>query len=244
MQKRLITQAYLVLFCILALNVALWSASRHVRAKWGGVPPAPSEKTAASMTLSDRQFAYRVGALTLQNIGDTGGRSTAFKYYDYNKLKAWFNVLLKLDKTSDHVPMAAAFYFGAIPSGKEQIQIIVDYLAEVGQNTDEDKWRWLAHAIYLARYKLDDIDQAFELSLILSEMEPIGDALPLWAKQMHVFIRKARGEKEAARSLLEALLLTDPNLSPNERNFVRSYLVEQLDVPEDQIGGSLMTVPK
>lgn len=244
MHNNYIRNAYLVLFCVLALNICLWSATRHVRSKWGGVPPAPSDQTAASMTLSDKQFAYRTGALTLQNIGDTGGRYTALKHYDYNKLKSWFYVLLKLDDVSNHVPMTAAFYYGAIPEGDEQLQIIIDYLAHVGKNTDGDKWRWLAQAIYLARYKLEDIEQALELSYILAKMDPIGDYLPVWAKQMPGFILKAIGDKEAARIIMERVLVTDPNLTIIEQNFLKSYLIEQLDVPEEEIGGSLMTAPQ
>ncbi|MBL1147305.1 MAG: hypothetical protein HND56_09195 [Pseudomonadota bacterium] len=236
-----------LLFLILALNFLLWSASHNVRARWTGIPPAPSENTAAGITLGDRQFAYRSGALTLQNLGDTGGRTIALKDLDYNKLGKWFHLLNSLDPVSNHVPLIAAYYFGGIQASEQtsdKIRIVIDYLAGIGNSLEHNKWRWLAHAAFLARHKTEDLDYALELANKLASMDPGGKILPLWARHMPAFILTALDQKSAARALLEAVLLTDPDLPPAEINFLRSYLIEQLGVPEDEIGNSLVTVPQ
>ncbi|TVQ83118.1 MAG: hypothetical protein EA357_07180 [Micavibrio sp.] len=240
-------RAYAALFFILSLNFFLWTASHYVRPSWPGVPPAPTENTAAGMTLGDRQFAYRSGALTLQNLGDTGGRVVPLQDMDYDKLGDWFRILHQLDSLSNHVPMTAAFYFGGIlglEENREKIRTVVDYLAKIGEDQAREKWRWLAHAVFLARHRLDDLDYALELAYKLADMDPHAEFLPLWARHMPAFVHTALDEQSAARALLEAVLLTDHNLHPAEINFIRSYLIEQLGVAEDEIGDTLVTVPQ
>lgn len=236
-----------LLFFILALNFLLWSASHNVRPRWTGIPPAPSENTAAGVTLGDRQFAYRSGALTLQNIGDTGGRTIPLKDLDYEKLGQWFHLLHSLDPVSNHIPLIAAYYFGGIQASEqtsEKIRIVIDYLANIGSSLEHNKWRWLAHAAFLARHKARDIDHALVLANKLSALDPAAKVLPLWARHMPALLLSEMDQKDAARALLEAVLLTGTNLHPNEANFLRAYLIEQLGVPEDEIGNSLVTVPQ
>ncbi len=235
--------ARIFLLVIFSFNVLLWLSSHHIRMPWPGIPPAPSKNGALSTTLGDAQFFYRFGALTLQNVGDTGGRNQSFAKYDYNDLKPWFWLLHELDGQSNHIPMAAAFYFGATKN-PEKTRIIVDYLAEVGLNEDGDRWRWLAHAVFLARYNLKDIDYALELAYKLSSMNPVGDSLPMWARHMPVFVLTAMDEKEAAIALMEGVLLTASNLPQTEKNFIRSYLTERLYVEEEHIGSSLVSDSK
>jgi len=236
-----------LLFFILSLNFLLWAGSHNVRGHWTGIPPAPSENTAAGITLGDRQFAYRSGALTIQNLGDTGGRTIPLKDLDYNKLGQWFHLLNSLDHISNYVPMIAAYYFGGLQASEEtsdKIQVVIDYLASIGGSLEHGKWRWLAHAAFLARHKAGDLDYALKLARELAAMDPDADVLPLWARHMPAFILAELDQKSAARALVEAVLLTDPDLEPNEINFLRSYLIEQLGVPEDEIGNSLVTVPE
>ncbi len=227
----------ILLFSFLIINGLYWAFSNNMRAKWPGVPPVPSYQGALAMTLGDPQFSYRMGALTLQNLGDTGGSVTPLKDYDYQMLKHWFWLLHKMDAKSDHVSMAAAYYFGAtqVP---EDINVIVDYLSEAGNNAEGEKWRWLAHAVFLARYRMHDLEYALELAYKLADLQ--NPDMPIWARQMPIFVLTALGEKEAAKTIIESLLATESqNLHPNEVNFMQSFIEERLqeDSPaEDKFG--------
>ncbi len=243
MDKTISKRAYIALTLIMAINIILWLAMHHIRMPWSGVPPAPSKNTAIATTLSDRQFFYRFAALSLQNIGDIGGRHLSFAEYDYNMLGSWFDLLYDLDSKSNHIPMIAAYYFGATKDTKK-IKVIVNYLSKVGSIEDGDKWRWLAHAVFLARYRMRDIDLALELAYKLAKMQPVGDSLPLWARHMPAFVLTAMEEKQAAKALLEAQLLTNKKLDPIEKNFIKDYLINRLGVKEEEIGSSLMTKEK
>ena len=228
----------LLLAGALLLNILFWRGSSDLYAKWEGVPPVPSREGAVMMALGDPEFAYRLGAITLQNLGDSGGRVTPIKDYSYNMLGGWFWLLHSLDPASDHVPMLAAYYFGAtrVPS---DVAVVVDYLSKIGVNPVGSKWRWLVHAVFLARHRLSDPDLALDLAYKLSKMQPVGDTLPAWARQMPALILEDKGDREDARRLLKELLLSAQAFHPNEINFMVNYLVDTLGVDRAEVDGIL-----
>ena len=188
------------LFITLGLNVVFWSASQDIYSGWEGVPPVPSRNGAVMMTLGDSELSYRFLALILQNLGNTGRDTVPLKSYDYEKLGKWFFLLHELDPASDHVPMIAAYYFGGTRIPKD-VAVVVDYLGVVGQIPVGEKWRWLAHAAYLARHRMHDLSLALKLAYKLARM-PGKDEFPQWARQMPAFILKEQGENEAARQMI------------------------------------------
>jgi hypothetical protein len=230
-QKKHINVALVIL---VMAHIALWSGASDFYARWAGVPPVSSERTATVMTLGDSQLAYRSGAMTLQTLGDTGGEVTPLKSYNYKRLGQWFERLHGLDPAADHVPMMAAYYFGATRVASD-VAYIVDYLGKIGRNPVGEKWRWLAYATYLARYRMDDVQRALDLAYVLSRMELLDDEMPIWARQMPAFILSAKGEKETARAMIEQMLATEQNLHPNEVNFLKAHLVEQLGVSAEEV---------
>ncbi len=224
----------IVLVGALALNLSFWAGSRFIYAKWEGVPPVPTQAGATMMALGDQQFAYRLGAITLQNLGDSGGRVTPIRNYDYARLGAWFRLLDDLDPASDHVPMLAAYYFGAtrVPA---DVAVVVDYLSHVGVRPVGSKWRWLVQAVFLSRHRLGDLQLALDLAYKLSKMQLVDDVLPGWARQMPAFVLKEQGDREDARKIITELLQTGHGFHPNEVNYMKSYLVEELGVPQAEV---------
>ena len=222
-----------VLGLVLGLNVLFWCGSRDVYERWSGVPPVPSRNGAVMMTLGDPEFSYRSLALTLQNLGDLGVDVTPLKDYDYNALGKWFFLLNDLDPVSDHVPFIAAYYFGATHEPKK-LPFVVDYLSAVGQVPIGEKWRWLAQAVYLAQHRMYDFDLALKLAYIMAKM-PNSDAMPQWARQMPALVLEKKGDKEAARELMENMLLTQKNLSPEEINQSKAFLIERMGVDPKEV---------
>lgn len=223
-----------LLVLALALNICFWFGSSDIYAKWAGVPPVPTHNGAIMMGLGDPELSFRLGAITLQNLGDGGGRVTPMRDYDYKALGEWFFLLNSLDPASDHVPMLAAYYFGGtrVPS---DVAVVVDYLSQVGLNPAGVKWRWLVHASFLARHRLHDTDRALDIAYKLSKMRLADDVMPLWARQMPAFLLTEKGDREAARQITEGLILSSHAFDPNEVNFMRSYLVEQLGVDPGEV---------
>lgn len=230
----------LALLAALALNLALWLGSSRLYAKWAGVPPVPSEAGAVMATLGDRQFSYRSHALVLQHLGDGGGQVTPLKEYDYGRLGQWFALLYSLDPASDHLPHIAALYFGGLKEAPRETKVVVDFLERAGSVPVGEKWRWLAHASYLARHRMDDLDRALDLAYKLSRMQLVdGGEMPAWARQMPAFVLKEQGDKEAAKQLMESMLLSEKNLVPQEVNAISAYLTGQLGIPKEEVDALL-----
>lgn len=224
--RETLTRIKLALFTVLALNLAFWCASKAIYAKWEGVPPVPTVRSATLMTLGDPELSYRFLALTLQNLGDTGNDVTPLKDYNYKRLGQWFFLLHALDPLSDHVPMIAAYYFGGTRIPKD-VAPVVDYLAVAGQIPVGEKWRWLAQAAFLARHRMNNLDLALDLAYKLAKLPNSGE-MPQWARQMPAFILNQKGDRAASRQLMENMLVTDNTVHPQEINFMKAYLIEQL----------------
>lgn len=223
----------IVLGFVLALNLLFWCGSKDVYERWSGVPPVPTRSGAITMTLGDPQFSYRTLALTLQNLGDVGRDVTPLKDYNYPELGKWFRLLFSLDPVSDHVPMIAAYYFGATKVPKD-VAVVVDFLSIAGAIPVGDKWRWLAHAVYLAQHRMYNLDLALKLAYELAKMPNSGE-MPQWARQMPAFVLQKKGDREAARALMENMLVMQKNLQPNEINTMKSFLTDQLGVDPREV---------
>lgn len=218
---------------LFAINLFFWLAAKEVYVRWSGVPPVPTRKGAVMMTLGDPEFSYRFLALALQNLGDVGRDVTPLKDYNYQRLGEWFALLHALDPASDHVPMIAAYYFGATQVPKDAA-VVVDYLQVAGQIPVGTKWRWLAHAAYMAQHRVHDLQRALDLAYRLVKM-PNAAEMPQWARQMPAFILNEKGDRAASRQMMENLLLTEKNVPWQEVNFMKSYLIEQLGVPPEEV---------
>lgn len=216
----------LALVFALLVNFLFWLNLRGVQAQWGNVPPAPKEHFAAIYGLGDEKFSYRINALMLQNLGDTGGRVTALKDYDYEKLNAWFLLQDKLDPVSDYIPYLASYYFSAVQD-PEKFRPVLDYLKMVGIRPEGTKWKWLVQGIFFARHKLGDLEKALELANELAITE--NKDAPIWTRQMPAFVMNAKGSKREAYSMLvETLKANMDEMAPEEINATRHFICEQI----------------
>lgn len=215
----------------LLANCALWFSVRYVKPVWLNVPPPPSETSAIMSALGDPQFAYRSLGLSLQNLGDTGGRIINLSDYNYEELGRWFLLQHNLDPVSNFTPSLAAYFFGANRQSSD-LGPIVDYLEQAGDVDAPQKWRWLAHAVFIARHKMKDYDRAYELAEKLAAMDR--PDMPSWTKQMPAFVKNNQGEKEAAMALMLQLLETEKDtLHPSDVNAIVAYICEQILPPDE-----------
>lgn len=213
----------LALFFVFFLaNLFFWSYAKNIQSFWANVPPVPSVERASMLTLGDRQLAYRTYASMLQNLGNVGGRYLSLVDYDYERLKDWFFLEDHLDPVADVVPMMAAYYFGGVKD-KEKQKYVIDYLEHSGQSAIGEKWRWLGHAVYLARHEQEDNDRALELAYKLADNK--SPDLADWAKQMPAFVLQEKGDDKMAYQIMLNILISNiDKMHPNEINFMVEYL--------------------
>lgn len=213
---------YAVFIGILILNIGFWIHARTIIPRWDNVPPAPKTSTISFSGLGDPQIAYRLTGYILQNLGNTGGNSTPLKAYDYKALKDWFFAASALDHNANYIEFLAAYYFGAVDDSPDKIAQVVDYLAVAGAEPYPQKWRWLAHAVYLARYKEQNIEKALALAYKLAALKT--DTAP-WARQMPAFVQLQMGNKEASYEIMIRMLASEAEkLDPVEVNYMKDFI--------------------
>ena len=215
---------------MIIVHVAFWMKTRDFQSRWTNVPPAPSILTAAGAGLGDPAVAYRAHGVMLQNMGDTGGRVSNLKAYNYERLEKWFTLMHHLDPQSNFMPFLASFYFGSVKD-PEKLRPLVNYLELAGNSPEGKKWRWLAHGAYLARFDIEDYDLALRLATKLSNLGK--PDLPMWARNMRASVLNADGEKEAAYNMLIGILQDGAEeMHPNEVNATIAYICEQILTPQ------------
>lgn len=195
----------LIAFTLL-LCFSLWLSVRETQSRWINVPPLPSRLSVAASSLSDSSFAYRSIGLMLQNLGDVGGRTTSLRDYDTARLKDWFMLQNALDPRSNFTPGLAAYYFGGIEDSPQHLNPLIDYLEFVGNDPQGEKWRWLAQAVFISRFRAKDMDRALILAKELAALADKNPHIPIWARQMPALVLTAKGDKEAARFILLSIL--------------------------------------
>lgn len=214
---------FVVCFCF-------WQTTYHLKTKWPGLPPAANKIEAVSYGYGDKELSYRVIGLMLQNAGDTGGQTTSLRDYNFKNVGDWLWVTYDLDPKANYVPSLAAFYFGAA-KGKERLGYLVDYLARVGKDDGAEKWRWLAHAVYIARFQIDDQEKALKLARELAAIK--SPDMPLWTQQMPAFVMTKVGKKKAARDLMLTIMATDKTIDPADINQTCWYINKHLRESDD-----------
>ena len=218
------TRIYIVFVAVFVLHLVLWGYGRDLRAQWDNVPPAPNVQVASISALGDEQLAYRFYGLMLQNLGNTGGHFRPLKNYNYKRLTPWFETMDRLDPRSDFMPVLAAYYFGGTQN-PAQLDHVIPYLRKVGQRDKGEKWRLLAHAVYLARHRQNDMERALKLARELAENE--SKNMPEWARTMPATIHLAKGEKERAIDfMLKILKSHGKRLDPGEVRIMKYYLCQ------------------
>jgi len=218
---------YKLLALLLCVNVICWLEINNTTITTQfHTPPAPEPHIAALSSLGDTELAHRRNVLFLQNLGNDKGKSTHLSAYNYNNLKNWFFLQNHLNPYSDATPLLAAYYFGGIQD-PDKLAYVLDYLEHVGQSAQGEKWRWLGHAVYLAKDQMGDLDRALSLAQKLSQNK--SPDLADWARQMPAFIYQNQGRNDMALDIMMGILQSNADtLHPNEINYMIDYICNRL----------------
>ncbi len=220
------------LFLFVCLQVFGWTYTEKHTPSLGILDAVPTLNEARIAALGDEQFYFRYLALNLQNSGDSFGRFTALKNYDYKLLQKWMVLLDELDYKSNFVPSIASYYYSNTQKVEDNIYI-VDYLEKHYDKLPKYKWWWLAMAVNIAEFKLKDSNLALRLAFKLSNTK---DAhMPRWAQQMPAILYAKLGEKELALEVLSDIANRYDDYSQGEINYMNNFIKERLGFLKDHI---------
>ncbi len=213
----------LIFFLILQICFSL-----SIKAKlpiWENIPPPLQQDVTSAISLGDDEFMYRLLGLRLQNLGEDNGQQTSLAKYDYKLLSQWFYSVSYLNSYSSYVPATVAFYYSQTPRRLGAIYV-TEFLRQYFLAEPERRWRWMAHAVYLAKHKIKNLPYALELANELASFD-IPDA-PLWIQQMPAFILRDMGKKDEAKNFMLSIMIEDKNIPPQELLFMQDYINKYL----------------
>jgi hypothetical protein len=220
----------LILVLALAAQIGFWYSVKDIKPNLEITPEIPTANQTEAFSLGDRQFFFRAKTLDLQMAGDTFGRTTALKDYDYPLLKKWFFYLDTLDSKSNFTPSIAAYYFSRTQNPPDVIYTL-DYLEAHADKDPTAKWWWYSQAIYLANSVLGDKERALEIAVKLRNVK--GD-LPIWARQMEAFMREDLGDKDSAEAIMCDVFANFKDIPDFERNFMMYFFQERMNTVQDK----------
>lgn len=211
----------------------LWAAWRsQPEAVVHALPPPPPAAVLRVMALGQPDVLARILMLWLQAFDYQPGVSIAFRDLDYAQVEAWLARMLELDPAFQYPLLAASRLYGEVNAPDKQRRMI-DFVARAFRADPAARWPWMAHAVYLAKHRLRDLDYALALARELSRADDHG-VIPQWAKQMHIFVLEDMGELESVKVLLGGLLESGAISDPHERRF----LTQRLHDLEQRLGES------
>lgn len=224
--------SWLVFGILLSMQVVFWTETKMYKPRMEIVPAVPGELAVKAISFGDNQVLFRLLGLHLQNFGDTFGRFTALRDYDFERLSGWFGLLDKLDNKSNYIPTLASYYFSQTQN-KPDIRYVVNYLRDHSQNRIDEKWWWQTQAVYLAQHKLKDSDLALELAKPLVNAKNV----PIWVNQLAAFIHEDRGEFADALAIMENIKANAKDIKQGELNFIQRFIEERLGALERSQAG-------
>jgi hypothetical protein len=144
---------------------------------------------------------------------------------DDRRLIAWLRSVLELDARSGYPLFLAARVYAESPD-PVRVRLALDFVYQEFFRDPDRRWPWLAHAALLAKHRLKDLALARRYAQALERLARAPD-MPLWAKQMEIFILEDMNELEAAKIMIGGLLASGTITDPAELRFLKERL-EQL----------------
>lgn len=213
-----------ILIAALALQIT-WQALRpgpEIRITALSAPPSFSLLRVFS--LGDPETLSRLLMLRLQAHDYQPGISIPFRDLDYDRLAEWLDVILELNPDSHYPLLSASRVYSEVPDEEKRRRILAFVHEKFLQNPAE-RWQWMAHAVYVAKHRIGDLELALEYARAIRKNVPVETA-PDWAMQMELFVLEDMGETESAMVLLGGLLESGVIRDENQLEFLKQRLEE------------------
>ena len=204
-----------------------WQSVRHAGARAASdLPPAPSGPALRLASFGESAALARLAMVWLQAFDSRGDNAIPYQRLDYARLTSWLRAILATDPRSGY-PLFAAARVYAENADPEKARRMFDFIFEEFTRDPNARWPALAHAALLAKHRLNDLPLARRYASAVQRLAT-DESIPLWAKQMEVFILEDMNELEAAKVMLGGMLAAGRIRDPDERRFLQGRL-EQIE---------------
>ena len=201
---------------VLAAQFALHSGGNAGPSSRANLEAPPSLAALRLASFGERDALARLLALHVQSFD--------LDKVDYRHLVAWLRRILELEPRSQYPLFLAARVYGESPD-PARARLALDLAYQEFFVDPDRRWPYLAHAALLAKHRLGDLPLARRYASALQRHARAPD-VPLWARQMEIFILEDMNELDAARIMLGGMLESGTIHDPGELRFLRQRLEE------------------
>ena len=232
---------WLGLTACLALQLA-WAGMRPSASQRAeDVPPPPRLAALRLASLGEPEALARLAMLYLQAYDLRGANDIPYQNLDYRRLVAWLRVVLALDPKSEYPLFSAARVYAEVPD-PAKTKVVLDFVYREYLRDPNHRWPWLAQAAMVAKHRLHDLPLALRYADAIDRYTTASN-VPLWAKQMRIFILEDMNELQAAKVILGGLLASGTIKDPAELRFLEHRLQDLEARQAAQAGGGRMSRP-
>jgi len=212
------------LLAALTAQLGAQALRRPAAATAEDLPPAPRAQALRAASLGEPAALSRLAMLYLQAYDLGAGNALPYQRLDYERLVQWLRAIVDTDPRSEYPLFAAARVYAEVGDPAKCRQMLA-FIHQAFLEDPNRRWPWLAHGALLAKHRLQDLPLARRYAADL-ERFATDPGIPLWARQMQVFILEDMSELEAAKIMLGGLLASGRIRDPQERRFLQGRLDE------------------
>jgi hypothetical protein len=208
----------------LALQISLKMAHPLVPPAASDLRAPPSQSSLQLASLGDPIPLAKVLMLYLQSFDYQALNRIRFRDLNYDTVQQWLLRILWLDPRGQYPLLAASRLYAEVPNEAKARQMLEFVYRQFTDDPDR-RWPWLAHAAFIAKHRLNDLPLAKRYAAAI-QRHATGPKVPLWAKQMEIFILEDMDELETARIMIGGLLSSGTIHDPGEIHFLDQRLRE------------------
>ena len=228
MSERPVAHVPLAVLLLLALGLAaqigLKARAPSESPKAEELAPAPGIGTLRLASFGEPVALAKILMLYLQAFDYQSGTRVPYRDLDYGRLEDWLGRILELDPVGQYPLLAASRIYAEIPDEARQRSMLEFVYREFHRDPNR-RWPWLAQAAVIAKHELHDLPLARRYAAAIRK-EATAEDVPLWAKQMEIFILEDMNELESARLLIGAYVSSGKVTDPAELRFLDRRLKE------------------
>ena len=215
---------WVLLFFVAFLAVqTVWKAQiRPGSPRAEDLPTAPRPGTLKIASLGEPATLARLAMLYLQSYDYSSTNALPYRRLDYARLIDWLGSIQDLDPLSEYPLFSAARVYAEVPDPGRQ-RMMLEFVYTKFLEDPNRRWPAAAQAAIVAKHKLKDLPLALKYARGIERLTTTAD-VPLWAKQMEIFILEDMNELEAVRIMIGGLLASGRIKDLAERIFLEKRL--------------------
>ena len=208
----------------LTLQLGLHAALPEPRAQAPDLMPPPAIALLRLASFGEPIALAKILMLQLQSFDYQSGTRVPYKDLDYGIVEAWLARILELDPKGQYPLLAASRLYAEVPDEARQ-RSMLDFVYRQYLLDPNRRWPWLAHATFLAKYRLKDIPLALKYADALQKHTTAKD-VPAWVITMGIFIREDLNELDTERIMIGGMIASGRITDPSELKFLDGRLHE------------------